>query len=140
MKLYNLCDFGTANAARDVNVIEPLSRSAAQELRLAAILAPMAATELRSQVSPVVAALDASPSAGRWVKTLPLSERKGTFSRFETQSRTLLREKGFLNASDEVADFSDTGLGTLTRRGPDAFVYNVFDPVRAVHKSTGPTC
>ena len=138
LKLYNLCDFGTANAARDVNVIEHLSRSAAQELQLAAIHAPTATTDLRSQVSPVVAALDASPSAGAIVETKVgkdiasalwrHSERKGTFSRFETQSRTLLREKGFLNASDDVADFSDMGPGTLSRRGPDAFVYDVWTP------------
>ena len=138
LKLYNLRDTGIADAARDVNVIEPFSRSAAQELQLAAILAPMATTELHSQVSPVVAALDASPSAGAIVeaevsKVLASalwrhSERKGTFSRFETQARTLLREKGLLNASDEVADFSDTGPETLTRRGPDAFVHDVLVP------------
>ena len=46
LKLYSLCDFKTDDAARDVNVIEPLSRSAAQELQLAAILASMATTEL----------------------------------------------------------------------------------------------
>ena len=59
------------------------------------------------------------------------SKRKGTFSRHETQARTLLREKGLLNASDEVAVFFffDTMPGTLTRRGPDAFVHDVFDPL-----------
>ena len=34
------CDFGINRAARDASVIEPLSRTAAQELRLAAILVP----------------------------------------------------------------------------------------------------
>ena len=74
------------------------SLSAAQDLQLAAILAPMATTELRSQVSPMVATLDASRSAGGIVETQVSkdlvsvlwrhSERKETFSRLETQART----------------------------------------------------
>ena len=136
--IYNLCYFGTASAARHVNVIEHLSRSEAQKLQLAAILAPMATAGLRSQVSPVVAALDASPSARANVETLigkdlasalwRHSKRKGTFSRHETQARTLLREKKALECLRRSRlFFSDTGPGTLTPRGPDAFVYDAFD-------------
>ena len=36
--------------------------------------------------------------------------------------------RGLLNASEEVADFSDTGPGTLTHRGPDAYVHDVLTP------------
>ena len=122
------CNFGADGTVRDEDVTEPLSRTAAQELQLAAILTPLATTELRSQESPVIAAPDASPSASVTVETQVSgslasvlwrhSERKGAFSR-------VLREKGLLSASDEIAALSDTGPGTVTRRGPDASVCDV---------------
>ena len=40
----------------------------------------------------------------------------------------MLRDEGLLSASDEIADFSDTGPGISTRRGPDAFVCDVLVP------------
>ena len=52
------------------------------------------------------------------------SERKGIFSQLEPQARAVLREKGLWNASNEIANFSDTGPGTLTRRRPDACVHD----------------
>eukprot|EP00972_Heterocapsa_arctica_P007077 1033871-Heterocapsa_arctica.AAC.1 len=42
----------------------PLPRRAASELLVAAVLAPLAVTNLRAPVSPILWATDASPSAG----------------------------------------------------------------------------
>ena len=122
-----------------------------QEVQLAAILAPMATAGLRSQVSPEVATLDASPSARATVETQVgkdlasalwrRSERKGTFSRHETQARTLFCEKGLLNASDEVAVFFRYWAGNSYSSWTRRFRLRRFwSPVRAVHKSTGLAC
>ena len=55
----------------------------------------------------------------------PAPRERGRFSRHETQARTLLREKGLLNASDEVAfffrDWTGNSYSSWTRRFLDAF-------------------
>ena len=133
-KLHGLCDFRKNGTSREASVSEPLSRTAAQELQLPAILVPMATTGLRSQVSPMVAALDAFPSAGAIADTQVNtniasalhchSDRKGTFSHLESQAQAVLREKGLLSSRGNRRCFRHRPR-TLTRRGTDAFVYDV---------------
>ena len=111
--LISILDALFAIGAENLAEVVVLSDKARVELQLAAILAPLAMTNLRSEVLPCAYALDASPSAGAYTRTpLPLSvaeafwrfgERKGGYSKLESLPRCLLRRKGALDPYAELA-------------------------------------
>ena len=58
----------------DNSEVVSLDLHSTSELALMAVLAPLAVTNLRAQVTTTVWALDASPTAGAWVST-PVPQR-----------------------------------------------------------------
>ncbi len=96
----------------------PLPRGAANELVIASILAPLAASDITGPVGSKIYALDASPSHGAIVSTVPPAhvsrclcrfwERKGGYSRLEAPARSYFIERGLLDASEEVDAFRDS--------------------------------
>ena len=79
----------------------PLTQRAASELAVAAVLAPLAETNLRAKVFPGLWAVDASPSHGAFTLAQvdqpaaaacwSSGERRGLYSRLEDPARARLR-------------------------------------------------
>ena len=101
----------------DLDMLLQVPAKAWDELLVASVLAPLAASNLRARVPARMWAMDASPSKGAWVAA-PVSpelaraawrhsERKGKYSRLETRPRQLLRAWGHLAPEEEEADFQE---------------------------------
>eukprot|EP00972_Heterocapsa_arctica_P044133 6514114-Heterocapsa_arctica.AAC.1 len=116
-----------------------LPRRAASELL---VLAPLAVTNLRAPVSPILWATDASPSAGAVVRTrVPqhvveavwaAGERRGLYSRLELPARVALRMAGVLDNNAEEATFE---RAELPEPRPERQLAMRFDAIEVLRRS-----
>ena len=95
-----------SNAEADRSRLRPLSRAAAGELTLAALLLPLAQSDLRAPALPGVWSVDASPEGGgithaavspaQAQEFLRLREKRGSYSKLESPACRAVREQGLL--------------------------------------------
>ena len=122
----------------DLTTTFTLPRRTANELALAAVLAPLAVTDLRVPVASKIWALDASPTKGAYVSTPGTAalrralwrhgERRGGYSRLETGARAELRARGELFPEAERKDFEPLpGFGYQKPHRELAMVYDVIE-------------
>ena len=123
--------------AEDRDELLSNSPKARDELLLAAVLAPLASTNVHAKCPAKVWCVDASPSAGAYcAAAVPqylskalwrTSERKAKYSRLEPRPRALLRAAGALPPDLEQADFEASEPDEAACRLPRefAFVYDV---------------
>ena len=108
-----------ATAAK-LNTLFELSGAVRSELLLAAVLAPLAVTNVAASFTEKLYAMDASPSMGAVVSSQPApgttkvlwrcAEKRGGYSRVEPGPRAVRREGGWLDPDDERDAFEDAGL------------------------------
>ena len=107
-----------SNTGADRSRLRPLPRAAAGELTLAALLLPLAQSDLRAPALPGVWSVDASPEGGgithaavsapQAQELFRLREKRGRYSKLESPARCALREEGLLGrpgSSQEEALF-----------------------------------
>ena len=125
-----------SSAEDDRSKLRPLSRAAAGELTLAALLLPLAQSDLRAPALPGVWSVDASPdgggithaaaSSGQARELFRLREKRGGYSKLESPARCALREQGLLGrpgSSQEEALFP----AVEDPRRPLAFVFDFLE-------------
>ena len=93
-----------SNAEADRSRLRPLSRAAAGELTLAALLLPLAQSDLRAPALPGVWSVDASPEGGgithaaaspaQAQELFRLREKRGSYSKLESPARCALGDLG----------------------------------------------